>query len=625
MNLESMSDGQLLRRFSNSGDQFAFEQVVVRHGNMVAAAARRVVKNSSDAEDCTQAVFIVLARKAVSLHARDSVAGWLHHVALNIAMRARKSAAVRHNRERETVAMGTHEMAKPPITGCTELQEVLDGGLDRLPEKYRQALILHHLEGQTVEQTASALGTPVGTAATWIMRGRSLLRRDLERSGIVLSAGAMAAILSAEHAPVLSSDIISRMAQIAARAAIDPAAANVSPQAAALSEGELNAMSLQKFSLAAVVLLCLLLTGASAGLAASADAPREAAPTKTPTTAHQSSPANRTTPKPIDTADAEKAIPTEAIDPNIAALILQLADEAPLLRDEALNKLKEAGGKAVLALEAAAKHENYDISTAASRLLGMRRVLPVIDRVLAAKPGFTRMEYSYVATGKFVMPSEIDEAPAREEWKWRGYMDGSKLIAQSDRKAGENGKHDMSVKTVKNEKGYWEEEAVPGDIVVVDLSGEDEEEELPPDLVAMTRSYFEEYNFTHCVEKVADGEPVYELTGTAGGVRVDDETRQMIEKTFGASKENMFNPAGKIVIQVSRNDHLLRNAESFNELNQSTGTLKVQSIKLDPEFPAGTFDYAFPPGAPLIRPGHDFDKDPLVTPVPKIKNSEPTK
>src|SRR5262245_36886582 len=84
----SPTDRELLERFAQLGDESAFEVLLRRHGPLVLGVCRRVL-GKDDADDAFQATFLVLARKAAATAWRDSVAGWLHRTAHQIAVRAR--------------------------------------------------------------------------------------------------------------------------------------------------------------------------------------------------------------------------------------------------------------------------------------------------------------------------------------------------------------------------------------------------------------------------------------------------------------------------------------------------------------------------------------------------------
>ncbi len=83
-----LGDGQLLARYTQSRDEAAFEALVARHGPMVLATCRAVLKHEHDVEDAFQATFLVLARKARSVRAGDALGGWLHRVAYRAAVQA---------------------------------------------------------------------------------------------------------------------------------------------------------------------------------------------------------------------------------------------------------------------------------------------------------------------------------------------------------------------------------------------------------------------------------------------------------------------------------------------------------------------------------------------------------
>ena len=185
------TDGQLLAEFLK-GSETAFEALVERHGKLVFGVCRRLLRSESDRDDAAQAVFLTLARKARSLAGRDCIAGWLHQVAWNIARRAREAAVLRKAREREAAAM----LDADQQSTWREIEPLLDQELSALPEKNREALILHHVEGWTQEESARIAGCNTGTLSARLNRGREMLRDRLARRGVVQSVAALSLLLS---------------------------------------------------------------------------------------------------------------------------------------------------------------------------------------------------------------------------------------------------------------------------------------------------------------------------------------------------------------------------------------------------------------------------------------------
>ena len=181
----------------SSGDEDAFATLLGRYGPLVLRACRQILAHEQDVEDAFQATFLVLARKAGSLHARRPLAVWLHEVACRVAMEARRRNARRRHHEAKGAVMPPRRSSRRSKTKtwgpCCMRKS------SSLPAKYRQPMVLCYFDGQTHDQAAAQLGWPVGTVKTRLSRGRDLLQTRLVRRGVTASAAAFASLLSASR------------------------------------------------------------------------------------------------------------------------------------------------------------------------------------------------------------------------------------------------------------------------------------------------------------------------------------------------------------------------------------------------------------------------------------------
>lgn len=254
---EGASDAQLLQRFVEAADEQAFELLVWRHGLMVLNVCRRVLHHEHDAEDAFQATFLALARKAAEIGKRQSLGSWLYKVAYRIALRARNTTPWRSLRDEPVADPASRE----PIDDLLwrEFASAIDEEIQRLPEKYRVAVVLCHLEGQTIESAARSLACPPATVGTWLARARTLLRRRLARRGFDLSSLAgMRNGLAVLSAALVNSTVRAGLLGSAEQAA---AAGLISASAAALTKGALQAMTMTRWTAIAAMVLTLGLLG----------------------------------------------------------------------------------------------------------------------------------------------------------------------------------------------------------------------------------------------------------------------------------------------------------------------------------------------------------------------------
>ncbi|MEO2091028.1 MAG: sigma-70 family RNA polymerase sigma factor [Gemmataceae bacterium] len=182
-------DTELLRRFVNGGDEAAFELLVWRHSRLVFEVCRRVLRHRHDAEDATQATFLVLARKADTV--RSTPAGWLARVAYRCAIR------VASGRRESAVARPEQPAHAGRSPEWSDLSAALDAELNRLPDRYRLPVVLCCLHGLSYDEAAARLNWKPGTLSGRLSRAKALLRERLTARGITPTAAGFAAFLAA--------------------------------------------------------------------------------------------------------------------------------------------------------------------------------------------------------------------------------------------------------------------------------------------------------------------------------------------------------------------------------------------------------------------------------------------
>ncbi|WP_406698711.1 sigma-70 family RNA polymerase sigma factor [Singulisphaera sp. Ch08] len=262
-----LSDGQLGDRVVNRRDEAAeaaFTILADRHGPMVLRVCRQMLSDRHEAEDAFQATFLVLASKAHSIRNRDSVAGWLHGVARRVALRAKADAARRRIKERRAALLA---MAKSPMDddgSPSESWPELHEEIARLPERYREPIVLCYLEGLTTEAASQRLGCPQGTILSRLSRARERLRMSLTRRGVVVPTGLLAAEWGADTALAVPTALLETTVRASlnftARQAVGANLASTT--AVGLAQGVLYAMTLSQWkTFGAATLACVLAMG----------------------------------------------------------------------------------------------------------------------------------------------------------------------------------------------------------------------------------------------------------------------------------------------------------------------------------------------------------------------------
>jgi RNA polymerase sigma factor (sigma-70 family) len=245
-----LSDGQLLERFVASrgaAAELAFAAMVERHGPMVLRVCRRALADRHAADDAFQATFLVLVRRAGAIQRGDSLASWLHGVALRVASCSR-SAANRRRAHEQRRSQGISIAVFDPGSEADELGRALHEELGRLPGRFRDVAVFCLLEGCTQEEAAVRLGCPVGTVKSRLATAREKLKGRLARRGLAPTGGgtALAAALASDAEAAAVAMPLKLVESTIGYAAYHATAGVVPASVAALSREVLHAMLFHK-------------------------------------------------------------------------------------------------------------------------------------------------------------------------------------------------------------------------------------------------------------------------------------------------------------------------------------------------------------------------------------------
>jgi RNA polymerase sigma factor (sigma-70 family) len=201
--MTELDDQELLARYARDESETAFAALVARYVNLVYSAGLRFTDNPHHAEEITQAVFVILARKAGGLRRGTVLSGWLYQTARLTAANFVKGEIRRQRREQEAYMQST--LTEPEPAAWEQFAPLLDEAMGRLGETDRNAIVLRFFENKTARQVAAALKLNEAAAHKRVSRALEKLHRYFSKRGVSSTTAIIAGAISAhsvQAAPV---------------------------------------------------------------------------------------------------------------------------------------------------------------------------------------------------------------------------------------------------------------------------------------------------------------------------------------------------------------------------------------------------------------------------------------
>jgi len=219
------SDGELLRLSASGQKPDAFASLVSRHVDLVFSTARALMHDRQLAEDVTQDVFLLLARKSKTLLDRHDLGGWLYHAAVLEARALLRKRAGESKKIQQLAHLPPDKKDPMRLQSWQEIEPHVHEALESLSDPEREAVVLRYLQRRPYDLIASTLGVTEAAARQRVHRALDHLRELLTARGVVASAAALGTAMKLNAVQAAPAGLASRMVEAAGQLAKSPAPA----------------------------------------------------------------------------------------------------------------------------------------------------------------------------------------------------------------------------------------------------------------------------------------------------------------------------------------------------------------------------------------------------------------
>jgi RNA polymerase sigma factor (sigma-70 family) len=258
--MQELDDSALLREYTERSSEEAFATLVTRHVNKVYSVALRHTGNSHRAEEITQAVFVILARKSPQLGKRVVLSGWLYETARLTAVTFLRSEIRRALREHESFMQTLPSENEPDA--WTKIAPLLDSAMAGLSEADRHAIVLRFFDGKSFKEVAVALGAGEEAVKKRVSRAVEKLRSYFAKRGVVVPVAALTVMLAADSTQAAPAGLAKTAVLVATAKGVATSSSTLT-----LIKGALKVMAWTKAKTAVAVGLGLILATGTATVA----------------------------------------------------------------------------------------------------------------------------------------------------------------------------------------------------------------------------------------------------------------------------------------------------------------------------------------------------------------------
>lgn len=242
----------MLREYAERGSEEAFSSLVARHINKVYSAALRHTGKPHQAEEITQAVFVILAKKARSLDRRVILSGWLYQTARLAAVTFIRGEIRRAHREQEAHMQTLANEKEPDV--WTQIAPLLDEAMGELNEADRHAVVLRYFDGKSMKEVGGALGATEDAAKKRVNRAVEKLEKFFLKRGIDSTAATLTEVISAHSVQAAPAALAKSVAAVSLAKGVAASGSTLT-----LIRGALKTMAWAKVKSAVVVTAGVLL------------------------------------------------------------------------------------------------------------------------------------------------------------------------------------------------------------------------------------------------------------------------------------------------------------------------------------------------------------------------------